>query len=225
MSRGRLAAALAAVVVAVIAVAVVWNGRRAVPPPAPSTAGGADAAAWLDRGDRLRAAGRPYRAVEAYLRAQRMRPDDPEIWRRLGAAALAAQQVGNAELAAERLLALAPGDAAAVSLRAAAQALPTPNGERPGRPRALTRRRCAAAKRMVDRGQLDDAAIVLAAAAWLDEGAAQPQRYLANVAYLQGHIADAVAHQRIAVALAPQSDLLRRNLAALEAQLTPAPGN
>ena len=83
------------------------------------------------------------------------------------------------------------------------------------------RRRCAAARRLADRGQLDDAALVLAAAAWLDEGAAMPERYLANVAYLQGHIADAVSHQRAAVALAPQSALLRRNLAALEAALTP----
>lgn len=51
-----------------------------------------------------------------------------------------------------------------------------------------------------------------------------PQRYLANVASLQGRIADAIAYQRAAVAGAPGSELLRRNLAALEAALPPTPG-
>jgi tetratricopeptide (TPR) repeat protein len=219
VSGWRIAAAVAAISAAAVLVATAWRSHPRL--PSPPAAGDAEAAALLDRGDRLRAAGRPYRAVEAYLRAQRARPDDPEIWRRLGAAALAAQQPRHAQLAADRLLALDADDAAAAALRAAALALPTPSSERAGRPRALTRRRCAEARRLADRGQLDDAAFVLAAAAWLDERAAMPERYLANVAYLQGHVADAVRHQRAAVALAPESALLRRNLAALEAALTP----
>jgi tetratricopeptide (TPR) repeat protein len=222
VSGWHSAAAAAAIGAAAILVAIAWRNHQRVPPP--PAAGAAEVAALLDRGDRLRAAGRPYRAVEQYLRAQSAQPDDPEIWRRLGAAALAAQQPGHAQLAADRLLALDADDAAAAAMRAAALALPTPSGEHAGRPRALTRRRCAAARRLADRGRFDDAAFVLAAAAWLDERAAMPERYLANVAYLQGHIADAVTHQRAAVALAPESTLLRRNLAALEAALTPTPG-
>jgi tetratricopeptide (TPR) repeat protein len=219
----RIAAAVVVLGAAAILLALALRHWRAAPP----ASGAADptVAVLIERGDRLRAVGRPYRAVEFYLRAQRVAPDDPETWRRLAAAALAAQQPGNARLAVERLLALTPNDIPAAAMRAAVLALPTPASDRRGQPRAITRRRCAAAKRMVDRGQLDDAAIVLAAAAWLDEGAAMPQRYLANVAYLQGHVDDAVAHQRAAVALAPQSALLRRNLAALEAALTPTPGS
>ena len=120
---------------------------------------------------------------------------------------------------------MTPNDIAAVALRDAARGAADPIGQSPWTPRALTRRRCTAAKRMIDAGELDDAAIVLAAAAWLDEDAAMPQNYLANVAYLQGRVADAVAYQRRAVELAPRSGLFRRNLEALEAALTPTPGS
>ena len=222
VSAARIAGAVAVLGAAAMLVAVALRHTRTAPPPVP-----ADAAVTelLDRGDRLASVGRPYRAVEYYLRAQRVAPDDPETWRRLANAALAAEQPEHARQAAARLLALTPNDIAAVALRDAAAALPTPSGNRRGRPRALTRRRCTAAKRMVDAGKLDDAAIVLAAAAWLDEDAAMPQNYLANVAYLQGRVADAVAYQRRAVELAPRSGLFRRNLEALEAALTPTPGS
>ncbi len=221
MSRARIAAAVIALGAVAILVAVGLRHFHRAPPALTDPA----FAELLGRGDRLAELGRPYRAVEYYLRAQRVAPDDPELWRRLADAALAAEQPEHARQAAERVLALTPNDIAAVAMRDAAAALPTPSSDRLGRPRALTRRRCMAAKRMVDRGQLDDAAIVLAAAAWLDERAAMPQSDLANVAYLQGHLADALAHQRIAVALAPRSELQRRHLASLEAALTPTPGN
>ena len=223
MSAARIGVVAAALGAGVLLLALTLRPpHRAAPLPPPDAAAAARAAELRARGDRLQAVGRPYRAVEFYLRAQREWPDDPETWRRLGTAALAAQQPGNTQLAAERLLARAPDDADAQSLRAAALAISTPASAHPGRPRALTRRRCAAARRLADRGQFDDAIIVLEAAAWLDERAAMPQRYLANVAYLQGHVADAVAYQRAAVARAPESEMLRRNLAMLEAALTPA---
>ena len=222
MNAARIAGAVVVLGAAAMFVAVALRQARTAPPPVSAAPAVTE---LLARGDRLASVGRPYRAVEYYLRAQHVAPDDPETWRRLANAALAAEQPEHARQAADRLVALTPNDIAAVALRDAAAALPTPVGERRGRPRALTRRRCTAAKRLIDAGRLDDAAIVLAAAAWLDERAAIPETSLANVAYLQGRVADAVAHQRVAVELAPRSALFRRNLEALEAALTPTPGS
>jgi hypothetical protein len=136
-------------------------------------------------------------------------------------AALAAEQPEHARQAADRLLALTPNDIAAVALRDAAAALPTPSGNRRGRPRALTRRRCTAAKRMVDAGKLDDAAIVLAAAAWLDEDAAMRRTISPMSPTCRGGSRTRSRISR-AVELAPRR-LFRRNLEALEAALTPTP--
>ncbi|HEY0300178.1 MAG TPA: hypothetical protein VGC36_02525, partial [Rhizomicrobium sp.] len=96
--------------------------------------------------------------------------------------------------------------------------------KRTGRPRAVTRRRCAMAKRIYDLGRVDAAMLALEAAAWLDDGAARPHRDLANLYYLQGRVGDAVREQNAAVQRAPRSEALRSNLAALEAALgTPTP--
>jgi tetratricopeptide (TPR) repeat protein len=211
----RRGALLFVVLSAAAALAVVLH-RRGLP--------AADATRQLlERGARQDAARRPFRAVQTYLRVLRQAPDQVDAWSGLAAIALVAGQTGNARQAAQRVLDVEPGDARAhATLTSAAAASPRPT-QRAGRPRAVTRRRCAMAKHLYDLGRVDDAIIALEAAAWLDERAARPHRDLANVYYLQGRLAEAIAAQRAAVARAPQSPVLRRNLVALEAALaTPA---
>ena len=69
MSAARIAGAVAVLGAAAMLVAVALRQTRTAPPPAP-----ADAAVTelLRRGDHLASIGRPYRAVEYYLRAQRV---------------------------------------------------------------------------------------------------------------------------------------------------------
>jgi tetratricopeptide (TPR) repeat protein len=194
--------------------AMLWYATRHTPTPAPLATD-----QLLARAARQQAAHRPYRAVQNYLRVVQRAPEQAEAWQGLAMLAQSAGQSANARHAAERVLAARPGDAPALAVLAAvAVATPVPS-VRPGRPHAATRRRCAAAKRLYDRGRVEAAIIALRAAAWLDDRAARPYRDLANVYYLQQRLSDAVAAQREAVARAPQSPALRRNLAALEAAL------
>ncbi|MEO8602713.1 MAG: hypothetical protein ABI629_09060 [bacterium] len=203
------------------AVAIAFGVHRRAPPPR-AESGLPALAPLMARGAHWSEIGRPYRAVQAYLRAVRMAPDHADAWAALGAIAATAGQAGNAHLAAQHAAALRPGDLALEALRVRAAALPPPPSMRPGRPRALTRRRCAAAQRLFERGRVAEAILGLEAAAWLDERAARPYRDLANVYYLQGQLADAASAQRAAVVRAPRSEALRRNLAALEARLAAA---
>ncbi|MDX2166378.1 MAG: hypothetical protein SF182_04920 [Deltaproteobacteria bacterium] len=215
MSRRAVAVMLLAV-----AAAALFYATQRTPAPAPNATDD-----LLARAARQQAAHRPFRAVQSYLRVVQRWPEQVDAWAALAGLALAAGQSGNARRAAERVLVLRPGDAgAAAVIASAAAATPAPT-VRPGRPHAVTRRRCAAAKRLYDLGRVDDAIVALQAAAWLDDRAARPYRDLANIYYLQGRLPEAIGAQREAVTRAPQSQALRRNLAALEAGLpTRAPG-
>jgi len=190
---------------------------------APTRVASPEILALLARGAHWSEIGKPFRAARVYLRVTRRDPAEAVAWIALAQIALAAGQASNAQLAAEHALALRPGDADIEGMRQRALALPPPPSLRPGRPRAVTRRRCAVARNLFERGHVEDAVLLLQAAAWLDEGAARPYRDLANMYYLQGDVSDAVVAQRAAVARAPQSVPLRRNLVALESALGPAP--
>ncbi len=158
-------------------------------------------------------AGRRDEAVGTYLRLTEVEPSNAAAWYNLAVVALEGGQLGNARRAAERVLALVPGDADAQRIAARAAVPTAPSPRDPER----TAQRCAAAKRQFDAGQPAEAIAALKAAAWLDEGAALPHHYLANMYYLNGRLAEALRHQREAVALAPDDALYRRNLEALEA--------
>lgn len=213
MSRRAVMAVVAGVLLGVVAAVLLHAARR---PPVSAPLATTD---LLARAARQQAAQRPFRAAQNYLRVVQREPEQAAAWLGLAILAQAAGQSGNARRAAERVLALRPGDAAALAVLAAvAAATPVPS-VRPGRPHAATRRRCAAAKRLYDLGRVEAAIVALQAAAWLDDRAARPHRDLANVYYLQHRLPEAVAAQRDAVARAPQSPALRRNLAALEAAL------
>jgi len=216
MWRRRRLAGLGLAVLAAVAITYGLRAGAPSPPSPPSTTPGV--ARLLARGAHWLEIGRPFRAVQAYLRAIRLSPDDADAWTGLAGIAISAGQADNARLAAARALASRPSDADAEALYQRAAALPPPPSVRPGRPHAVTRRRCAAAQHLFARRRVADAILALEAAAWLDERAARPQRDLANVYYLQGRVGEAIVAQRAAVARAPQSVPLRRNLAALEAQ-------
>ena len=89
-------------------------------------------------------------------------------------------------------------------------------------PAPETLRRCEKGRRLADRHDYQAAVVQLEMAAWLDEAAALPHHYLANVHFLQGHLAEAVRHEAMAVERAPGADLYRKNLAALRAALRTA---
>ena len=87
MNAARIAGAVVVLGAAAMFVAVALRQARTAPPPVSAAPAVTE---LLARGDRLASVGRPYRAVEYYLRAQHVAPDDPETWRRLANAALAA---------------------------------------------------------------------------------------------------------------------------------------
>jgi Flp pilus assembly protein TadD len=74
---------------------------------------------------------------------------------------------------------------------------------------------------MVDEGRFADALAALQAAAWFDETSPLPHHYLANVYYLIGRLEDATRQQREALQRAPDNQLYRRNLTALETAVRP----
>lgn len=170
----------------------------------------------LDAGYLEDKAGDRAQAVALYRRLVHADPANVAGWYNLAVIAVEAGQAGNARKALERVLRLAPDDRAATELRSRLEA-------RPAAPRAsqeLRRRtiaRCRTAKRVLDKGKVRDALYDLQAAAWLDETAALPHHYLANVYVLIGRLDDALAEQRIALELAPGNVLYQRNLASLEA--------
>ena len=66
---------------------------------------------------------------------------------------------------------------------------------------------------------MSEAKAKLHMAAWLDEASSLPHHYLANIYYLTDRRDLALAHQRKAVELAPDNELYRQNLAALESSM------
>ena len=147
-------------------------------------------------------------------------PRDSRPWYNLAVIALEHRQLTNADRAVQRVLALDAddSDAAALGSRlAATRAASADAAAAPAAATAQTERRCAAGRKAVEEGRYADAAAILSAAAWLDERSALPHHYLANVYYLQGRHADALVHQRAALARAPGNSVYARNLASLEA--------
>jgi tetratricopeptide (TPR) repeat protein len=159
--------------------------------------------------------GRRADAVRTYLGLVRRAPGFADGWYNLAAVALESGQYDNARTGAERVLALRPGDPGAQMLLARATAAQTAphRGEATA---AETLARCNAARRDADAGRVDEAILSLLAAAWLDEDAPLPHHYLANLYYLQGRLSEALAAQREALRRAPDSELYKRNLEALE---------
>jgi hypothetical protein len=164
------------------------------------------------------ACGRPP-VDEAWItpRIERLQRDqhDRDAWADLAVAAVELGQLDNARRAARRVQALAPGDAQAVAILAQVGDAPArrrlPNA--PEEP--ATKRRCEAARVAIEAGRLDEAAVLLKVAAWMDEASPLPHQYLANLNVMRQRPVLALRHQRAALARAPNSPLYRKNLRAL----------
>jgi tetratricopeptide (TPR) repeat protein len=168
------------------------------------------------------ACGRPP-VDEAWItpRIERLQQDrrDRDAWADLAVAAIELGQLDNARFAARRILAIAPGDAQAADVLVRV-------GDAPARRRAAkapedpeTKRRCEAARVAIDAGRLEEAAVLLRVAAWMDEASPLPHQYLANLNVMRGRPLLALRHQRAALARAPNSPLYRKNMRVLrEAQ-------
>jgi Flp pilus assembly protein TadD len=160
---------------------------------------------------------------EAWItaRIERLQHDqgDRGAWSDLAVAAVELGQLDNARRGARRALALDPTDAQARDVLERVGT--TPRRRRvPNAPEAPeTKRRCEAARDLIQAGRLDEAAVLLKVAAWMDEASPVPYQYLANLNVLRNRPLLALRHQRAALARAPQSPLYRKNLRALrEAQ-------
>ena len=181
-----------------------------------------DAASLLNLGYLYDKQGRREAAVKMYLRATRVAPHGPAAWYNLALVAADAGQRENARQAAMTVLSVSPGDAGASALLKRLNAMPPQAPARREQPAPETLRRCEKGRRLADRHDYQAAVVQLEMAAWLDEAAALPHHYLANVHFLQGHLAEAVRHEAMAVERAPGADLYRKNLAALRAALRTA---
>jgi len=155
-------------------------------------------------------------ALDAYFRVLQLRPTDAQAWYNLAVIALDLGQRGNARHAIDEVLQNAPDDQGALALRRKLDLAPSKGGETMPAPEE-TQRRCAAAKRAVEERRYADAAVALRVAAWYDEQSPLPYQYLANVFYLTGRVGEAVRAQREALQRAPDNELYKKNLAALEA--------
>ncbi len=158
-------------------------------------------------------------ALEAYFRLIELAPRHADGWYNLAVVAFESGQLANARMAAQQVLEVRPDDEAARQLLRRIEAAAEQRRDRGPTANPATVRRCQAAKQAVDERRYDDAVVALRAAAWLDESAALPHHYLANVYYLMGRLAAAAQHEREAVERAPGNDLYRRNLSALEEAL------
>jgi tetratricopeptide (TPR) repeat protein len=154
-------------------------------------------------------------AIETYFRMLELHPKAVDARFNLAVIAFEAGQIANAREILSELLAITPKDAPAQTLKAKLDAI----GSTPlmsAQPSSATHRRCQEATRIAAAGKPLDAIAKLRAAAWLDERSSLPHHYLANLLYRSGRIDQALAHQRKAVALAPDNTIYRDNLAALE---------
>jgi Flp pilus assembly protein TadD len=121
----------------------------------------------------------------------------------------------NARAMVAELLRLAPKDPAAREMKAKLDAIGHTPVVTPPQSSA-TYRRCREANEAAAAGRVSEAIAKLLTASWLDEKSSLPHHYLANVYYRAGRIDDALSHQKRAVALAPENEIYRTNLAALE---------
>lgn len=162
------------------------------------------------------------RAVETYMRLLDRAPDYVPAWFNLAAIAFESGQFDNASRAVTTVLEHSADHAEAQLLDARLRRLASL--KRPSLPadRAATRRSCKRASALARRGRYREAAVILRAAAWLDERAPLPHQHLANVAALRGDWHEALAAARSALERAPHSKLYRRNVEALEKRVREA---
>jgi tetratricopeptide (TPR) repeat protein len=172
-------------------------------------------AALLNLGYLYDQQGREAAALKTYFRLLDLAPHHADAWYNLAAIALAHGQLNNARAAAQQALSAAPNDPQMRALVARIEALPD---RRPpaANEAPATLRRCARAKRAMERGRFDSAIRILQMAAWLDEASPGPHQYLANVYVLTGRLAAAIDEQRAALQRAPNNEVYRRNLESLE---------
>ncbi len=171
--------------------------------------------------------GRREDAVSAYRRLVTTDPRHGPAWYNLAIVALESGQRRNARTAALQVLAINPTDRAAQTLLAQLdRATGAEENTATAQPsvaaaalRAKTREHCARARGLIEQGRLREAEDLLAATAWLDETAALPHHYLANLYYLTNRPVRALASIRKAMRLAPAVELYRRNAARLEKAL------
>jgi tetratricopeptide (TPR) repeat protein len=164
-------------------------------------------------------------AVETYMRLLDRAPDYVPAWFNLAMIAFDSGQYENAGVATSRVLALSPDDRQAQQLQRRLQQLSAKGTGSQLAEVEATKRSCRQAMRDARRGHYREAMIALRAAAWLDERAALPHQYMANVAALRRDWKTALAESRSALGRSPGNPLYRRNVEALERKLatgTPA---
>lgn len=142
---------------------------------------------------------------------------DRDAWYDLAVAAVELGQLDNARQASRRVLSIVPHDAAAEAVLAEVGDAPARRRQPNAREDPETLRRCEAARVDIEAGRLDEAAVLLKVAAWMDESSPLPHQYLANLNVLRNRPLLALRHQRAALARAPMSPLYRQNLRALRA--------
>lgn len=158
-------------------------------------------------------------AVETYMRLVDRAPDYAPAWFNLAMIAVETGQHDNARFAVARVLEATPDDPQARALQQRLQRSAVGEGDPPPAEHEATRRHCRQAMRQARRGRYREALIQLRAAAWLDERAALPHQFIANVAALRGDWELALAESRAALERAPGNPLYRRNVEALEKKL------
>jgi tetratricopeptide (TPR) repeat protein len=163
--------------------------------------------------------GKRREAVITYMKLLARNRDYVAAWFNLAMIAFEAGQYDNARTAVARVLLLSPYDAEALELQHRLRELAADKAPAVLVPAAPTRRACRQAMKLARRRRFDEAIAILNAAAWLDEAAAKPHQYLANIAALRGDLATALAEQRQALKRAPDNPLYQRNVAALERTL------
>ena len=154
-------------------------------------------------------------AIETYFRMLEHHPTATDVRYNLAVIAYESGQMENAREIIAEILRRAPKDSAAREMKAKLDAIGhTPVVNPPQS--SNTYRRCREANDAAAAGRIIEAIAKLRTASWLDENSSLPHHYLANVYYRAGRIEDALDHQKRAVALAPENEIYRTNLAALE---------
>jgi tetratricopeptide (TPR) repeat protein len=154
-------------------------------------------------------------AVTTYFRLLERHPGATSARYNLAVIAYETGQLGNASEILKELIRIAPKDQPAREMLAKLDSLGrTPIGDPPSS--SSTHRRCREARNAAEQGHTREATAKLRMAAWFDERSSLPHHYLANVYYLTDRIDLALRHQRKAVELAPDNELYRQNLAALD---------
>jgi tetratricopeptide (TPR) repeat protein len=148
-------------------------------------------------------------AVELLLALVERDPGHADAWWNLAAIAFDEQEWANARLAASRVVELEPRNPQPPRLL---QMLGTRTSDGID---AATVPRTEEARRRFEAGEVENAVALLKAAAWLDADAPLPHHYLANIYFTTGRRQLALAHEREALARAPDNPLYQRNVAAL----------